>query len=57
MLDAGGRHYLTKDSHMTPSDVRRGYPRLAEWRAIRNAVDPMGIWVSDQARRLRLLDD
>ena len=57
MLDAGGRHYLAKDSHMTPADVRRGYPRLAEWQAIRRAVDPMGVWVSDQARRLRLLDD
>jgi decaprenylphospho-beta-D-ribofuranose 2-oxidase len=57
VLDAGGRHYLAKDSHMTPAAVRRGYPRLAEWQAIRNAVDPMGIWVSDQARRLRLLED
>jgi decaprenylphospho-beta-D-ribofuranose 2-oxidase len=57
VLDAGGRHYLAKDSHMTPAAVRRGYPRLAEWRAIRDAVDPMGVWVSDQARRLRLLED
>jgi decaprenylphospho-beta-D-ribofuranose 2-oxidase len=57
VLDAGGRHYLAKDSHMTPDAVRRGYPRLAEWQAIRAAVDPMGVWVSDQARRLRLLGD
>jgi len=57
VLDAGGRHYLAKDSHMTPAAVRRGYPRLGEWQAIRREVDPMGIWVSDQARRLRLLDD
>jgi decaprenylphospho-beta-D-ribofuranose 2-oxidase len=57
VLDAGGRHYLAKDSHMTPAAVRRGYPRLGEWQAVRDAVDPMGVWVSDQARRLRLLDD
>jgi decaprenylphospho-beta-D-ribofuranose 2-oxidase len=42
---------------MTPDAVRRGYPRLDEWRAIRNAVDPMGVWASDQSRRLRLLAD
>ena len=40
VLDAGGRHYLAKDAHMTPDAVRRGYPRLDEWRAIRAAVDP-----------------
>jgi decaprenylphospho-beta-D-ribofuranose 2-oxidase len=57
VLDAGGRHYLAKDSHMTPAAVRRGYPRLDEWRATRAAVDPMGVWISDQARRLRLLGD
>jgi decaprenylphospho-beta-D-ribofuranose 2-oxidase len=34
--------------------IRRGYPRLDEWRAIRDAVDPDGKWVSDQSRRLRL---
>ena len=35
----------------------RGYPRLDEWRAIRAAVDPTGVWASDQSRRLRLLED
>jgi decaprenylphospho-beta-D-ribofuranose 2-oxidase len=56
-LEAGGRHYLAKDGHMTPDAVRRGYPRLDEWRAIRAAVDPTGVWASDQSRRLRLLED
>ena len=28
--------------------------RLGEWKAIRSAVDPEGVWVSDQARRLDL---
>jgi decaprenylphospho-beta-D-ribofuranose 2-oxidase len=57
VLGAGGRHYLAKDGHMTPAAVRRGYPRLDEWRAVRAAVDPAGVWASDQSRRLRLLED
>ena len=42
VLEAGGRHYLAKDGHTTPAAVRRGYPRLEEWRAVRAAVDPPG---------------
>ncbi len=57
VLDAGGRHYLAKDAHTTPTAIRRGYPRLGEWRAVRDAVDPAGTWTSDQSRRLRLLDN
>ena len=54
VLDAGGRHYLAKDAHTTPEAIRRGYPRLDEWRAVRESVDPTGVWVSDLARRLQL---
>ncbi len=54
VLAAGGRHYLTKDFHMTPAGVRRGYPRLDEWRAVRHRVDPAGVWASDLSRRLEL---
>jgi decaprenylphospho-beta-D-ribofuranose 2-oxidase len=39
---------------MTPADVRRGYPRLDEWRAVRDRVDPAGVWASDLSRRLAL---
>jgi decaprenylphospho-beta-D-ribofuranose 2-oxidase len=56
VLDAGGRHYLAKDAHTTPAAVRRGYPRLDEWRTVRERVDPKGRWASDLARRLGLLD-
>ena len=52
VLDAGGRHYLAKDSHTTPDVMRRGYPRLDEWRAVRERFDPDGLWQSDLARRL-----
>jgi len=54
VLDAGGRHYLAKDAHTTPDAVRRGYPRLDEWRQVRDSVDPTGRWQSDLSRRLGL---
>ena len=56
VLDAGGRHYLAKDSHVSPSAVRRGYPRLGEWLAAQEQMDPAGVWRSDLARRLGLVD-
>ena len=55
VLDAGGRHYLAKDSHVAPSAVRRGYPRLDAWRSVRDDMDPAGVWRSDLARRLGLV--
>lgn len=55
VLDAGGRHYLAKDSHVSPTAVRRGYPRLEEWMEIRDQMDPRGTWRSDLARRLDLV--
>lgn len=55
VLDAGGRHYLAKDGHTTPDMIRRGYPRLDEWRAVRDRADPNGVWRSDLARRLDLV--
>ena len=56
VLDVGGRHYLAKDSHATPEVLRRGYPRLDEWHAVRQRFDPDGLWQSDLARRLGLLE-
>ncbi len=54
ILDAGGRHYLAKDFQTRPEAIRRGYPRLDEWFAVRERVDPTGIWASDLGRRLGL---
>lgn len=56
VLDAGGRHYLAKDSTTTPESIRRGYPRLAEWQRTRDRYDPEHRWASDQSRRLHLTD-
>jgi decaprenylphospho-beta-D-ribofuranose 2-oxidase len=55
VLGAGGRHYLAKDAHASAATIRAGYPRLAEWQAVRDRVDPHGVWVSDLARRLELV--
>lgn len=55
VLEAGGRHYLAKDAHTRAESIVRGYPRLSEWRRIRDSVDPDGIWQSDLSRRLALL--
>ena len=54
VLDAGGRHYLAKESRTTAEAIRRGYPRLDEWRTIRDAADPRGVFTSDLSRRLEL---
>ena len=55
VLEAGGRHYLAKESRTSPAAIRRGYPRLDEWRKTRDAVDPDGVFTSDLARRLELV--
>ncbi|MHA6779532.1 FAD-binding protein [Pseudonocardia saturnea] len=54
VLDAGGRHYLAKESRTTPAAIRRGYPRFDEWRKVRDAADPTGVFTSDMSRRLEL---
>lgn len=55
VLEAGGRHYLAKDAHTRAESIERGYPRLAEWRRVRDSVDPDRVWQSDLSRRLALL--
>jgi len=51
---AGGRLYLAKDSRQSPSMLARTYPRLAEWQAVRDRMDPRGVFTSDLGRRLSL---
>jgi decaprenylphospho-beta-D-ribofuranose 2-oxidase len=54
VLEVGGRLYVAKDSRTTAETFHQMYPRIDEWRKIRKSVDPDGIFVSDQARRLEL---
>ncbi|WP_051943747.1 FAD-binding protein [Streptacidiphilus rugosus] len=54
VLAAGGRVYLAKDSRMRPQTLSGMYPRLAEFRALRQRIDPHGALTSDLARRLAL---
>lgn len=55
VAEAGGRVYLTKDARMKPDALSAMYPRLGEWRAIRDLIDPHGLWRSDLALRLGLM--
>jgi decaprenylphospho-beta-D-ribofuranose 2-oxidase len=54
VLEAGGRVYLAKDSRLRADRFAAMYPRLAEFRALRERLDPGRILASDLARRLDL---
>jgi decaprenylphospho-beta-D-ribofuranose 2-oxidase len=52
---AGGRVYLAKDGRLGPDMVQAMYPRLNEWRELRELADPEHRWCSDLSLRTGLL--
>jgi decaprenylphospho-beta-D-ribofuranose 2-oxidase len=54
VADAGGRVYLAKDARLRPELVAQMYPRVGEWLALRERIDPRRCFTSDLARRLGL---
>ena len=55
VLDAGGRIYFAKDARLGPEKIRAMYPRLDDFRRVKERVDPEGRITSDLARRLDLV--
>jgi decaprenylphospho-beta-D-ribofuranose 2-oxidase len=51
----GGRVYLSKDVRMRADALRAMYPRLDEWRELRERADPHHVWRSDMALRTGLV--
>ena len=54
VASVGGSVYLAKDSRLRPALLPTFYPRLQEWQAVRDRVDPNRLFASDQSRRLSL---
>ncbi len=55
VAECGGRVYLAKDACLRAEFVPLMYPRIDEWRAVRNRLDPGRVMRSDLERRLSLV--
>ncbi|MEO7586615.1 MAG: FAD-binding oxidoreductase [Arachnia sp.] len=50
----GGRIYLMKNNSTHPDLLPQMYPRLGQWRVLRDRLDPRGVLTSDLDRHLNL---
>lgn len=57
VAEAGGRVYLAKDARLPSDTLGAMYPRAAQWRRVRDRMDPSGVFGSDLGRRLGLVPD
>jgi len=53
-LDHGGRIYLAKDGAMQADSFAQMYPKLDEFRAVLDQIDPDRVMDSDMSRRLKI---
>lgn len=56
VLAAGGRFYFAKDLTATPDALRRAYPNLDAFLAIKRRLDPLALLTSDLAIRLGIAE-
>jgi decaprenylphospho-beta-D-ribofuranose 2-oxidase len=54
VIDHGGRLYLAKDARASAAMLKRGYPRIDRFIAVRDRVDPRRKFTSLQSSRLGL---
>jgi decaprenylphospho-beta-D-ribofuranose 2-oxidase len=54
VVESGGRIYLSKDSRMNPYYLGTMYPRLNEFLAVKNRIDPDHLFTSNLSLRLGL---
>jgi len=56
VIKAGGRVYLAKDARLGRDSFEAMYPRVSEWRAVKQRIDPDNHFDSSMARRLGLIN-